>query len=235
MGAMISPTADNLFCQLISRSPTTGGLDGSPNEVLGLIQNLSNLGTIKTDGIDASLRYRTDLSDTIGFRFSTDMTYAFKNEFEAVPGNGFRDCVGVYSVNCGSIQPEFVANTRATFSFDDLVDLSLAWRYLSAVDYEFADTDPAFEGTLPDSLGPVIGGQEVNFNHIGAESYFDLSARFAATENLELVLTVQNMFNNQPTIVGSDIGSTSYNSGNVYPSTYDALGRRYAAAVKLRF
>ena len=43
------------------------------------------------------------------------------------------------------------------------------------------------------------------------------------------------VFDNNPTIVGSDIGSTAFNSGNIYPSTYDALGRRYAAAVKLRF
>ena len=48
-------------------------------------------------------------------------------------------------------------------------------------------------------------------------------------------MTVQNLLDNKPTIVGSDIGSTAYNSGNIYPSTYDALGRRYAAAVKLRF
>jgi hypothetical protein len=35
--------------------------------------------------------------------------------------------------------------------------------------------------------------------------------------------------------VGNTIGSTSYNSGNVYPSTYDALGRRYAVSAKFRF
>ncbi|MEN9926053.1 MAG: hypothetical protein RL268_2179, partial [Pseudomonadota bacterium] len=28
---------------------------------------------------------------------------------------------------------------------------------------------------------------------------------------------------------------TSYNSGNVFPSTYDALGRRFAVSAKLRF
>jgi len=236
-GCYNAPSASNPFCSLIVRSATTGGLDGSPNEVPGLLLNLSNLGTIKTDGIDVSLRYRTDLTDTIGFRFSTDGTWVNKNTFKATPTSIDRDCVGYYSVNCGSIQPEFVFNTRATVTFDDQIDISLLWRYLDGVEFEplqRAQSGDAFQGTLPDGTGPVAG-QEVNFNEIPAEHYFDLSARFAATENIEFVLTVQNLFDNQPTIVGSDIGSTAYNSGNIYPSTYDALGRRYAAAVKLRF
>ena len=236
-GCYDAPSPDNFFCQLISRSAFNGGLDGSPNEVQGFILNQTNAGTIKTDGIDVSLRYRTDLTDTIGFRFATDGTWTNKNEFEAFPGTGFRDCVGYYSINCGSIQPEFVFNTRATFSFDDIVDVSLLWRYLDGVEFEprqRAIDGDAFIGTLPEGTGPVAG-QEVDFNTIEAENYFDLSARFSATENIDFVFTVTNLFDNKPTIVGSDIGSTSFNSGNVYPSTYDALGRRYAAAVKLRF
>ncbi|WP_156494484.1 TonB-dependent receptor domain-containing protein, partial [Erythrobacter sp. HI0019] len=236
-GCYDAPSADNPFCSLILRSATTGGLDGSPNEVPGLLLSLSNLGTIKTDGIDVSMRYRTSLTDNIGFRFSTDGTWTNRNEFQATPTSVNRECVSYYSVNCGSIQPEFVFNTRATFSFYDELDVSLLWRYLDGVEFEplqRAESGDAFVGTLPDSAGPVAG-QDVDFNTIGAESYFDLSLRWLATENFEFVFTVQNLLDNKPTIVGSDIGSTAYNSGNIYPSTYDALGRRYAAAVKLRF
>lgn len=229
-GCYAAPSPDTQPCQLISRNPTTGGLDGAPNEARGLLLNLDNLGTIKTDGIDVSLRYRTDITDSIGFRFAVDGTWTNENTF-----NG-RDCVGFYSVNCTSIQPEFVVNTRATFSFFDQVDLSLLWRYLDAVEYEPAEraSGDAFVGTLPAGAGP-LAGREVDFNRIPAENYFDLSARFKASENFEFVFTVQNLLDNEPTVVGSDIGSTAFNSGNIYPSTYDALGRRYAAAVKLRF
>ncbi|MEP0561828.1 MAG: TonB-dependent receptor [Qipengyuania citrea] len=236
-GCYDAPSASNPFCSLILRSATTGGLDGSPNEVPGLLLSLSNLGTIKTDGIDVSMRYRTSLTDDIGFRFSTDGTWTNRNEFQATPTSVNRECVSYYSVNCGSIQPEFVFNTRATFSFYDELDVSLLWRYLDGVEYEplqRAESGDAFVGVLDESAGPVAG-QEVDFNTIGAESYFDLSLRWAAAENFEFVVTVQNLLDNKPTIVGSDIGSTAYNSGNIYPSTYDALGRRYAAAVKLRF
>ena len=236
-GCYSNPSASNPICSQILRSATTGGLDGSPDEVPGLQLGLSNLGTIKTDGIDVSLRYRTGLTDNIGFRFATDGTWVNRNEFQATPTSVNRECVSYYSVNCGSIQPEFVFNTRATLTFFDQVDVSLLWRYLSKAEYEplqREESGDAFVGELDESAGPVAG-QQVDFNNIPAENYFDLSTRFIASDNLELVLTIQNLFDNKPTIVGSDIGSTAFNSGNIYPSTYDALGRRYAAAVKLRF
>ena len=270
-GCYSAPAVDNPNCVLISRNPTTGGLDGAPNEARGLLLNLSNLGTIKTDGVDVSLRYRTDLTDNIGFRFATDGTWTNKNEFESSPGAGFRDCVGFYSVNCGSIQPEYVFNTRATFSFFDQIDASILWRYLDAVQYEprqlqaefdAADASnrdedgvllpidldrigrtgfqgcPNFDGSattadLPEDPGFCVVNPD--FRTIPAEHYFDLSLRFAASEQLELVFTVQNLLDNKPKVVGSDLGSTAFNSGNIYPSTYDALGRRYAVAARFSF
>ncbi|MCR9179844.1 MAG: TonB-dependent receptor [Erythrobacteraceae bacterium] len=224
----------NPFCQLIERSRTTGGLDGSPDEVRGLLLNLSNLGRIKTDGLDVSVNWGTELTDNIGFDLSVNGTWTNQNRFQAIAGSAdspFRDCVGFYSVNCGSIQPEYVFDTRTSFSFADDALLSLRWRYLSGVEQEpldVASQGPAFIGNT-DLFG------DVDFTQIPSESYFDLTAQFYAMDNLTLTLTVQNLFDNLPAVVGSDIGSTSFNSGNVFPSTYDALGRRYAAAVSFRF
>lgn len=224
----------NPFCQLIERNPTTGGLDGAPNEVRGLLLNLTNLGRIATDGIDLSVRYSTDITSSIGLSLAFDGTWTNENRFQAIagdPNSPFRDCVGFYSVNCGSIQPEFTFNQRTSLIFDDMATLSLRWRYLSGVEQEPLDIlsqGPGFVGN-----SPVFG--EVDFTQIPAESYFDLSAQFDVMENLVFTLTVTNLLDNQPTIVGSTIGSTAFNSGNVFPSTYDALGRRYAAALRLNF
>jgi outer membrane receptor protein involved in Fe transport len=73
------------------------------------------------------------------------------------------------------------------------------------------------------------------FRTIPAEHYFDLTGRFNATDNMTFTLTINNIFNNQPKVVGNTAGSTTFNSGNVFPSTYDALGRRYAVGAKLKF
>ncbi|GAB5487815.1 MAG: TonB-dependent receptor [Parasphingorhabdus sp.] len=220
---------------LVQRSRTTGAIAGSPNEVPGLILQLSNGGLIQTDGIDVSVRYATDLTDNIGISLSFDGTWTNENIFNtnpANPANLSRDCVGFYSVNCSSPQPEFSFSQRTTVSFWDEFNLSLRWRYLSSLEQEPDDilngNGPAFQGN-----SPLFG--QVDFQSIPAESYFDLSGQWDISENVLLTVTVQNLFDNKPTVVGNNIGSTAFNSGNTYPSTYDALGRRYGASVKFKF
>jgi outer membrane receptor protein involved in Fe transport len=142
-----------------------------------------------------------------------------------------RECVGFFSVNCGSLQPEFSFNQRTTLTFEEDFSLSLRWRFLSSLEQEpldILDQGAAFVGN-----SPLFG--DVDFTQIPSESYFDLTGQWDITENVVLTLTVQNLFDNNPTVVGSTIGSTAFNSGNVFPSTYDALGRRYGASVKFRF
>lgn len=228
-----NPSATNPGCQItaISRNPTTGGLDGAPNETPGLFLNASNLGLIETDGVDIALRYSFDASDLIGISISSNATWTNSNTFQATPLGLNRECVGFYSVNCGSIQPEWVVDSRFTASYDEWASLSLRWRYLSSTEQEPQDIIDNGEAFIGNS--PLFG--DVDFTSIPAEHYFDLSAQFDVLENVLFTLTVQNLFDNKPAVVGSDIGSTSFNSGNIYPSTYDALGRRYGASVKLRF
>ena len=133
------------------------------------------------------------------------------------------------------------------------VDLSLLWRWIDAMKFEprqLAADDlllrpivtrtgsrcqlttrlPGLQGDEPEWM---MIDQE--FRSIPAEHYFDLTARFNATDNMTFTFTVQNLFDNQPKVVGNTIGSTTFNSGNVFPATYDALGRRYAVNAKLKF
>jgi outer membrane receptor protein involved in Fe transport len=225
--------ATNDFCQLIERSPTTGEIAGAPNEVRGLLLNLTNLGRIQTDGIDLRMNYGTGLTDDLDLNLSFEGTWTNENRFQAIagdPNSVFRDCVGFFSVNCNP-QPEFVFNQRTTLSYMEEFSLSLRWRYLSSLEQEpldIADQGPAFIGN-----SPLFG--DVDFTQIPAESYFDLSFQWDVTENVLFTATVQNLFDNLPAVVGSDIGSTSFNSGNVFPSTYDPLGRRYTANLRFRF
>jgi outer membrane receptor protein involved in Fe transport len=74
-----------------------------------------------------------------------------------------------------------------------------------------------------------------DFGFIEAYDYFDLSTRIEVGDNLTLTLTVANLFDKKPPITGQDVGSSSFNSGNTYPSTYDALGRTYRVGARLRF
>jgi outer membrane receptor protein involved in Fe transport len=123
--------------------------------------------------------------------------YTAHSKFQATPTGVNRECVGYYSVNCsftGSIQPKYSWSLRNTFTID-AVDLSLLWRHISAVNHEPLDIvaqGPFFSGTLPASTGPVAG-RTVDFNHINAADYFDLTARFSVGDNLQFTATVRNL------------------------------------------
>jgi iron complex outermembrane recepter protein len=235
-------------CMAIRRNPLTGGLDGSPANTPGLFAPLSNLGRLETDGIDLTLNYNTDLGFAkLALSFAGNWTRS--QTFRASSTSLNRECVGYYSVNCGlsgSLQPEFSWTQRTTFTFDN-VDVSLLWRHISAMQFEPAQFESDLAGAIaagtnaatgcPDPLGADPNGCIANpeFRHIEAADYFDLATRIGVGDNLTLTLTVANLFDKKPPFLGNTIGSTAFNSGNTYPSTYDALGRSFRVGARLRF
>jgi outer membrane receptor protein involved in Fe transport len=247
-GSITSASASDPDCLIIRRNPITGGLDGDPATTPGLFGTTTNLGELFTDGVDLIMNYKTDVGfGNLALSFVGNWTHSSKfNSNAAAEGSTFRECVGRYSVNCsftGSIQPKLQFSQRSTLTMGK-VDLSLLWRWIDEVKYEprqFADDLAAAEDAGCDLSGGPDGPDpdgclvDPEFRKIPAEHYFDLTARFNATDNMTFTFTVQNLFDNQPKVVGNTIGSTTFNSGNIYPSTYDALGRRYAVSAKLKF
>ncbi len=225
-------------CTSIQRDPFTGGLSGDPAAFDGLPSTLSNSGSLETDGIDVSANWRGDIGFAeLSLSFNGNYTFNSKfNAFVASPVSINRECTGYISTNCGSLQPEYQFSQRTTLTFGD-IDLSLLWRHISSFEQEPLDVIAGgafFDGTVPSDVQGV-GGQRENFGHIGSYNYFDLSSRFNVSDNVVLTLSVQNLFDKDPPLTGNNAGSTTFNSGNTFPATYDALGRRYAANVRLKF
>ncbi len=217
------PTSE--ACLGISRSPSTGSLSGDSSIVGGLPLFLSNTGNLATDGVDVSISYTRDFDD-IQWRSSFNGNWTNKSTFQAVTGVSFnRDCVGLYSGNCQSIQPEYTFNWRNTVSYDNL-DVSLLWRYISNNEYE---TGGAFVGEPEGDLG------EWDFNKTGTYSLFDLTFSYQLLENLSLTSTISNLFDKHPPLTSGTVGATGYNSANTYPSTYDTHGRRFGISAKVSF
>jgi outer membrane receptor protein involved in Fe transport len=236
-------------CTAIRRNPISSQLDGSPADTPGLFGALSNGGKITTDGIDFTFDYRHTLGTLLGapskiaLNFGGNWTNSQK--FQATPTSVNRECVGYYSANCGfpagGLLPEWSFNERTTLSLGR-VDLSLLWRYMSSMRYE-PGLPPLFSGTIVSTPSNSVffndpgnlNGQTVDFNHISAASYFDWSTRFNVNEHFDLTFTIMNLFDKKPPIVGNTAGTTSQNSGNTFPSTYDPLGRRFAAGARIKF
>lgn len=223
---LTAASAASAACRAIQRNPDTGSFDGESN---GLPRPLSNLGRLKTDGLDFNVSYSTDL----GFAklgVNGNVNYTFRSLFQATPTDINRECVGYFSPNCsftGSIQPKWQSSLRTTLSFD-LVDVSVLWRHIDSVIQEPLNAAPLAQGG---DAAPFFAP----FRRIRAYDYFDLTGRFNISDNLTLLMTVNNLFDTKPPLVGNAAGSTAFNSGNTFPSTYDALGRRYTVQVNVRF
>lgn len=244
-------TPTSAACTAIRRNPTNGGLSGQTGTVKGLPQPTTNRGRLSTDGVDLKMGFKQEFGDvTFGYDLNANWTRSLK--FQASPTGFNRDCVGYYSANCGptlgQIQPEFTFQHRTTVGVGP-ASLSLLWRYLSSVRYEGQASDAVargfltaaqqnlFRGTITNQAPAVsaLAGQVVDFNRIRAYHYFDLSAQFDVMKTMTLTVGVTNLFNVAPPVVGAQAGSTSANSGNTFPSTYDPLGRSFNASVRMKF
>lgn len=91
--------------------------------------------------------------------------------------------------------------------------------------------------TITNGAGGASGlaGRSGDFNRISARDYFDLTLQFDVTKRFQLTLGVQNLLDKDPPVVGGQAGSTTANSGNTFPSTYDPIGRAYSASVRVNF
>jgi len=248
--------ASSPACLAIRRSTVNGRLSGSPASVPGLPAPLTNAGELYTDGVDLTMNYRRDVgfADLI-LNFAGNWTRTAKfwadpdSPNQGIPPN----CPGLYSANCGisvgQLQPDYSWNQRTTLSFKH-VDLSLLWRHISKFKYQpdlapLCDDDPSTPTPPPPPGSTVLcngtiqggpfSGQTINFNRIPSYNYFDLSARFNVTDHFELTLSAFNLFDKKSPIVGTNAGTTTANSGNAFPSTYDVLGRRYSATARIKF
>lgn len=228
----------NAFCQLIARNPLTGSLNGA-GETPGVILTYSNLGVIETAGIDVGVTQRVPLQD-VGINDAGAVTMGFNAtwldyyHFQATPNAINRDCTGYYSAGgCQNPRAEWRWNGRLTYG-QPMFDVSLLWSHVSSVSLEpFLASRLA--GNVAQPGGPNPSTILPAFRRIPAFDYFDLATRVAPTDNVEFTLTVSNLFDKKPPLVGSGVGGTSYNSGNTFPTIYDPIGRSFTIGARLRF
>ena len=256
----LNPTlAFNAFCSLIGRNPLTGSLNGA-GETPGVILTFSNLGVIETAGIDFGVHQRFRFADvgiesipgqiSIGFNAPRLNYY----HFQATPNAINRDCTGYYSpAGCTNPRPKWKWNGRVTYGTEKF-DVSLLWTHISPVILEpFLATRLAGNVAQPGGPNPNLTGNvsfvldgitytnqptagvQQRFRRIPRYDYFDLAIRAMPTENLEFNLTVDNLFDTEPPLVGSGVGGTAFNSGNTFPTIYDPIGRAYTVGARLKF
>lgn len=220
---MVATFSDCLF---VHRNTINGSLEGPLQ--FGVEQTNENIGEVHAEGIDYSINYEFDLGAWGGIAASLNGTHVIESSYIPVLGGSRIFCEGVYGKQCGlpstvtattgGPTPEDHFVQRTTWTYGPF-DVSYLWRYLSGTDVEasqLADTDP-------------------ESSSIDAFSYIDLAASWQVTDWAKLKLGVTNVFDEEAPFVATETGSTVFNSGNTYPSTYDVLGRVFTVGVTAKF
>jgi outer membrane receptor protein involved in Fe transport len=207
---------DQAACDRINRDPATDALWlGS-----GHVENTNiNIGSLSTTGYDINIGYTgVEMGRFGSLAFNLTGTYLIDLIYQPAPGidlepnkSQFRDtydCVGYYSTVCGIPNPQWRNRFRTSWQTPWDLDLSFTWRHYGEVTALRQANDQAPAGQLDHTLS--------------AEDYFDLAANWAITEKAGVVLGINNVLDDNPSISGA-VGTTG--NGNTFPQTYDALGR----------
>lgn len=187
------------FCSQLTRRSNGDLLATVPltNELTPGVDN-----KLKTSGIDFVLGYNIGLGgiglENSNFGITSNVTYLIDYRFNGT------DFAGLADADFGT-RPEWRANTRATYS-DDNLTLSLNWQYLGEVD--------DYTGNGP----------------IDAVNYFDLNASVDIADKFTLFGGIQNLFDKQPPLINS--GFTATNTDETF---YDTLGRRFFMGASVKF
>jgi iron complex outermembrane receptor protein len=218
--------ASDADCQLIARNTTNGTIEG--DLIFGIQQVTENIGEVHAEGIDYSVRYEWDLGTMGGLEFALDGTHTLDASYVPAPGGATVECVGRYGKQCGlpstvsgstgGPTPENRFMQRTTWTFGDF-DASLIWRYLSGSEVD---------ATQAAATDPVSSS-------IDAYNYLDLAGTWQVTDWAKLRMSVTNVTDEEAPFVVTETGSTPFNSGNTYPSTYDVLGRVFTVGVVTKF
>lgn len=139
------------------------------------------------------------------------------------------DCVGFYGGECRGLiptTPEHRAITQAIYRSGPF-SAALRWQWIDALDNHL---DITCELGLPACLDGITGQPLLsNLGSTGARDYFDLSARYAFGDHVEVYGGVSNLFEKEPPQLGA--GQVQSNTA---PALYDVFGRRWFAGITYR-
>jgi len=220
-------------CKLIVRSTVDGGLN-SPTIAGGgyfvqTNQNFTGDNANVFSGIDVQAAYKLELPPNWGsLTFALNGAYMLKNQ--STSDGASSDCAGLFGSTCQTVNSRWRHNLMVTWHSVPDVDVSLKWRYLSAVGLDNNDPNPNLAGgEYSDDDGPL-------YNHFNARipsfSYLDLASEWRINKTFAVRGGINNILDKDPPMISSDIAPGG--AANTY-GIYDAMGRQWFVGVTAKF
>jgi outer membrane receptor protein involved in Fe transport len=200
-------TGDAAFCDLVNRNPNTGSLWAGS---VGFVTATNvNIGFFEREGIDLQIGYTTPIGNAGDLDFSLVGTSLMTADTQPTPTSDVIECKGLWGhQDCDGAFAEWQHTFRTTWATPWDLDVSLLWRYTSAVDDESA-----------------VGADWDAYN------WFDLTGNWQITDSTQLRLGINNLTDEDPPL-SSNAGIVPGN-GNAWPSVYDGLGRYIFMGISL--
>lgn len=214
-------TLNDCFTTLDQNSATCRAINRFPNGQINFVSTqLSNIGSLKVEGVDAQVDYRMDLpfgqigGDNATLALSAVASFLFERSTQVIADQDPLDCAGHFGGGCTGngvfASPDFKLNLSSTYASGPL-SVRLAGRMIGDMKL------------YPGIIAAVESAP--------AQWYFDAAFTAEVTEEVELFGGIDNLFDNQPPILGTAISADT----NTDPSLYDVVGRRFFLGARLRF
>lgn len=225
-------TADPSICGLVHRDGSGSLWRSSDGFVVDLSQNI---GGLSTAGIDVSASYTKEIGNLGRLNLTFVGTYLDKLVTDTgLEQSGSFDCKGLYGNVCGSPNPEWRHQARATFDFANGLGASIRWRYFDSVTLDALEDNLNLRNTS--GSGPAPGGVARPGNAgFGSVNYFDLALTAKLGDRYNLRFGANNIFDREPPVTGSQSCPAGACNGNTFAQVYDALGRYVYAGITLDF
>jgi len=202
---------DTSMCQFVTRRPNPVGANNA-GSIEFLDADITNAGGEFAEGIDLTLGYRQTLGPG---DFKANLSYTHVLDHYIIPLDG-----GDKDFIAGEVgDSEDRAYLALSYDWNKF-GVTMETTYLSA-----ADLDDQFLAAFDLARGAA---------GVGAKTYVDLQIRFAPGDAYEIFAGANNLFDEEPPPIISglpaDVTGTETDAG-----TYDAIGRRWYAGVRMKF
>lgn len=177
----------------------------------------TNFQRFEASGLDLSVNSGLDIGGLGDLTFNLTAHKYLSNEFQTTAASAVVDCNGRFGTSCDPV-PEYRHTFRVNW-FMGSIDSSLLWRHIGDMDAQSNEQSALFS----------------EFQSVDAQNYLDLSVGWTYENFGRISLLVANLTNEDPPILGNETGSTSFNSGNTFPSLFDTMGRTYSVNLKVTF
>jgi outer membrane receptor protein involved in Fe transport len=203
---------DTVACSKINRIGGDLTLAGA-----GVALFTTNLKSRQVEGIEVNVDFSVDLGEMGEISFNANVNKYLTHEQQSNAGLPVIDCKGKFGTTC-SPTSDLRWVQRTTWQLNDFT-VSALWRHMSGVDIQ----------------SDQIAGTFAQFQSIESYDYVDLFASYLYNEHTKFTFGIDNILEKDAPVLGGEVGSTSFNSGNTFPSTYDNLGRMYKMGVRFTF